>query len=85
MRRTPEERTGVAVPGLSADRRLQPIPERVWGDDVGYYNASAYNQGMMGYKTPNLDSIAKEGALFTDMYAQQSCMSGHACRKSTRV
>lgn len=50
----------------------------IWGDDIGYYNASAYNQGMMGYKTPNLDSIAKEGALFTDMYAQQSCTAGRA-------
>ena len=50
----------------------------MWGDDVGYFNASAYNQGMMGYKTPNIDSIAKEGALFTDMYAQQSCTAGRA-------
>ena len=50
----------------------------MWGDDVGYWNASAYNQGMMGYKTPNIDSIAKDGALFTDMYAQQSCTAGRA-------
>ena len=50
----------------------------LWGDDVGYYNASAYNQGMMGYKTPNIDRIAKGGALFTDMYAQQSCTAGRA-------
>lgn len=50
----------------------------MWGDDVGYYNSSAYNQGMMGYKTPNIDSIAKDGALFTDMYAQQSCTAGRA-------
>jgi arylsulfatase len=50
----------------------------LWGDDIGYYNASAYNQGMMGYKTPNIDSIAKEGALFTDMYAQQSCTAGRS-------
>ena len=50
----------------------------LWGDDIGYYNASAYNQGMMGYKTPNIDSIAKGGALFTDMYAQQSCTAGRA-------
>ena len=50
----------------------------LWGDDVGYYNASAYNRGMMGYKTPNIDSIAKDGALFTDMYAQQSCTAGRA-------
>ena len=45
----------------------------MWGDDIGYWNMSAYNQGMMGYKTPNIDSIAKDGALFTDMYAQNSC------------
>ncbi|MEA3418066.1 MAG: arylsulfatase, partial [Campylobacterota bacterium] len=45
----------------------------MWGDDVGYSNASVYNQGMMGYQTPNIDSIAKDGALFTDMYAQQTC------------
>ena len=38
----------------------------IWGDDIGYWNISAYNQGMMGYKTPNIDRIAKEGALFTD-------------------
>ena len=44
----------------------------IWGDDVGYWNVSAYNQGMMGYETPNIDSVAKEGALFTDWYAQQS-------------
>ena len=36
----------------------------IWGDDIGYWNVSAYNQGMMGYKTPNIDRIAKEGALF---------------------
>ena len=38
----------------------------LWGDDIGYWNLSAYNQGMMGYKTPNIDRIAREGALFTD-------------------
>ena len=38
----------------------------LWGDDIGYWNISAYNQGMMGYKTPNIDRIAREGALFTD-------------------
>ena len=47
------------------------------GDDVGY-NVSAYNRGMMGYRTPNIDRIAKEGALFTDYYAQQSCTAGRA-------
>jgi hypothetical protein len=38
----------------------------IWGDDIGYWNVSAYNQGMMGYRTPNIDRIAREGALFTD-------------------
>ena len=51
----------------------------IWGDDIGYWNVSAYNQGMMGYKTPNIDRLAKEGALFTDWYGQQSCTAGRAC------
>ena len=56
----------------------QPNILVLWGDDIGYWNISAYNQGMMGYKTPNIDRIAKEGALFTDWYAQQSCTAGRA-------
>jgi arylsulfatase len=50
----------------------------LWGDDIGYWNISAYNQGMMGYRTPNIDRLAKEGALFTDYYGQQSCTAGRA-------
>src|SRR5262245_59636111 len=50
----------------------------IWGDDIGYYNLRAYNQGMMGFHTPNIDRIAKEGALFTDAYAQQCCTAGRA-------
>ena len=50
----------------------------IWGDDIGWSNISAYNHGMMGYKTPNIDRIAKEGALFTDFYAQQSCTAGRS-------
>ena len=50
----------------------------IWGDDVGVHNISAYNHGIMGYKTPNIDRLAKEGALFTDAYAQQSCTAGRA-------
>ncbi len=53
----------------------------LWGDDIGYWNVSVYNQGMMGYKTPNIDRIAKEGALFTDWYGQQSCTAGRAGAK----
>ena len=50
----------------------------MFGDDIGYWNISAYNRGMMGYRTPNIDRIAKEGAIFTDVYAQQSCTAGRA-------
>ncbi len=50
----------------------------IWGDDIGQFNVSAYNLGMMGYKTPNIDSIARDGALFTDWYDQQSCTAGRA-------
>ena len=50
----------------------------IWGDDVGWNNPSCYNRGMMGFQTPNIDRIAKEGALFTDWYGQQSCTAGRA-------
>src|SRR4030081_69321 len=50
----------------------------LWGDDIGYWNPSVYNLGMMGYRTPNIDRIASEGALFTDWYGQQSCTAGRS-------
>jgi arylsulfatase A-like enzyme len=50
----------------------------IFGDDIGYYNISTYNLGTMGYRTPNIDRIAKEGAFFTDYYGQQSCTAGRA-------
>ena len=50
----------------------------IMADDIGYWNISAYNRGMMGYRTPNIDRIAKEGAIFTDYYGQQSCTAGRA-------
>ncbi|NMO14631.1 arylsulfatase [Pyxidicoccus fallax] len=50
----------------------------IWGDDIGIWNVSAYNLGMMGYRTPNIDRIAREGALLTDCYGQQSCTAGRA-------
>src|SRR4249919_3087119 len=50
----------------------------IWGDDIGWFNVSAYNHGIMGYRTPNIDRIAKEGATFTDWYGQQSCTAGRA-------
>jgi arylsulfatase len=50
----------------------------IWGDDIGTWNISHNNRGMMGYQTPNIDRIAKEGVAFTDYYAQQSCTAGRA-------
>ena len=50
----------------------------IWGDDIGQTNISAYSMGLMGYKTPNLDRVAKSGVLFTDYYAEQSCTAGRA-------
>src|SRR3954449_12678697 len=50
----------------------------IWGDDIGWEKGSAYNLGVMGYHTPNIDRIAKEGALFTDWYGQQSCTAGRS-------
>ena len=48
------------------------------GDDIGWFNISAYNNGIMGYRTPNIDSLAKEGILFTDFYGENSCTAGRA-------
>src|SRR5262245_8668219 len=50
----------------------------IWGDDIGTWNISHNNRGMMGYKTPNIDRIAREGVAFTDYYGQQSCTAGRA-------
>ena len=50
----------------------------IWGDDIGTWNISHNNRGMMGYRTPNIDRIAKEGVGFTDYYGQQSCTAGRA-------
>jgi arylsulfatase len=50
----------------------------VWGDDIGQSNISAYTMGLVGYRTPNIDRIAKEGMLFTDYYGEQSCTAGRA-------
>ncbi|MFP2911734.1 arylsulfatase [Pyxidicoccus sp. 3LFB2] len=56
----------------------QPNILIIWGDDIGWYNPSCYHQGAMGYRTPNIDRIAAEGARFTDWYGQQSCTAGRA-------
>ena len=50
----------------------------IMSDDIGWFNVSCYNHGIMGYRTPNIDRIAAEGAMFTDFYGQQSCTAGRA-------
>ena len=50
----------------------------IWGDDIGQSNVSAYSKGMMGYQTPNIDSVANQGMIFTDYYAEQSCTAGRS-------
>ena len=67
---------GVAPAG--AQTPAKPNIVVIFVDDIGYWNISAYNRGMMGYRTPNIDRIANEGAIFTDYYGQQSCTAGRA-------
>jgi arylsulfatase A-like enzyme len=50
----------------------------IWGDDIGISNLSCYSDGLMGYRTPNIDRIANEGVRFTDSYGEQSCTAGRA-------
>ena len=69
--------TLLAAAGVSAATD-KPNILVIWGDDVGVMNISAYHNGLMGGTTPNIDRIAKEGAIFTDAYAQQSCTAGRA-------
>ena len=67
----------LAASAHAADQK-KPNILIIWGDDIGQFNVSAINRGMMGFKTPNIDSVATEGALFTDWYGQQSCTAGRA-------
>jgi arylsulfatase A-like enzyme len=50
----------------------------IWGDDIGITNLSCYSHGVMGYRTPNIDRLAKEGMMFTDSYGEQSCTAGRS-------
>ena len=74
----------LALGALAADVEAQqaaagkPNIVIIWGDDVGQSNISAYSHGVMGYKTPNIDRVAREGMMFTDYYAEQSCTAGRA-------
>src|SRR6185369_5242566 len=60
------------------DEKKKPNILIIWGDDIGWFNISANNHGVMGYRTPNIDRVAKEGCNFTDWYGQQSCTAGRA-------
>jgi arylsulfatase len=66
------------VPLASAQQQAKPNILVIWGDDIGTWNISHNNRGMMGYKTPHIDRLAKEGVAFTDYYGQQSCTAGRA-------
>ena len=65
-----------AAPAASSGRKPNILV--IFGDDIGIPQISAYTMGMMGYRTPNIDRIAQEGAIFTDAYGQQSCTAGRA-------
>ena len=77
---------GAATSDQKAEAQQQPAASSssrpniivIWGDDIGLANVSAYSFGVMGYKTPNIDRIAREGMMFTDYYAEQSCTAGRA-------
>lgn len=64
--------------GTAPSQTGKPNIVIIWGDDIGQSNISAYSHGVMGYKTPNIDRVAKEGMMFTDYYAEQSCTAGRA-------
>jgi arylsulfatase len=70
--------TCAAVAAGPAAAQEKPNILVIWGDDIGTWNISHNNRGVMGYETPNIDRIAREGLSFTDYYAQQSCTAGRA-------
>jgi arylsulfatase A-like enzyme len=81
--------TGLASPSVISRAEAQqtkPVAQSsrrpnilvIMGDDIGQTNVSAYSFGLMGYKTPNIDRIAREGLMFTDYYAEQSCTAGRS-------
>ena len=75
---------GLATPAQAQQPAPPPPPGQrpniviIWGDDIGLSDVSAYSQGLMGFRTPNIDRVAREGVLFTDFYAEQSCTAGRA-------
>ena len=70
--------TLAALVSAAASAEEKPNILVIWGDDVGQSNISAYTFGLMGYRTPNIDRVAKEGMMFTDYYGEQSCTAGRS-------
>ena len=66
------------MPEQSSSTGKKPNILILWGDDIATWNISHFSQGMMGYRTPNIDRVAQEGCAFTDFYRQQSCTAGRA-------
>ena len=71
-------RSPAAAEAVAQDAGKKPNILVIFGDDIGQTNVSAYSMGLMGYRTPNIDRIAKEGMIFTDYYAEQSCTAGRS-------
>jgi arylsulfatase len=70
--------TGLVAAQQPAPPNGKPNILVIFGDDIGQTNVSAYSHGLMGYRTPNIDRIAREGMMFTDYYAEQSCTAGRS-------
>jgi arylsulfatase A-like enzyme len=79
---TPPPAPAAAPPAAPSPAKAQETGKPniivIWGDDIGQSNISAYTNGLMGYRTPNIDSIAQGGMLFTDYYGEQSCTAGRS-------
>ena len=73
-----QEAAAQAATRVEASTGKKPNIVIIWGDDVGLTNISAYSFGLMGFRTPNIDRVAREGVMFTDYYAEQSCTAGRA-------
>jgi arylsulfatase A-like enzyme len=73
-----ETRTNLAQELEAMAKSDKPNILVIWGDDIGITNLSCYSHGLMGYKTPNIDRLAKEGMMFIDSYGEQSCTAGRS-------
>src|SRR5208283_6000864 len=63
---------------IASAQQKKPNIVIIWGDDIGQTDISAYSMGLMGFRTPNIDRVAREGMIFTDYYAEQSCTAGRS-------